>query len=132
MLAAVTTGPREGRAMSNDSNRFYINFDTQERVVAKYQVYLTMPAYYDACVEIDATSEEEARQIALATGWMEAKWDFDGGDRYNIEVCRVDCDDPPADAILVQQGYDTTGASIDALFHRTETSSTTVGQRDED
>jgi len=98
------------------TTRFYIDLDTQERVPAIYQVYLTMPACYDACMEIRATSEEEAIEMALATAWSDAVWECDSGDRHNIGVSQVECDEPPEGAFFVERECYTGDANLDSLF----------------
>jgi len=103
--------------MNDNRNRFYINPDTQERVRVTYRVHLTMPAIHDGYVEIEATSEEEAAQIALEDPWTNVDWDCDdSGNRHGIEVFEVECDDPPSDAILIEQGYYIGNANLGGLF----------------
>ena len=74
-----------------------------------------MPALHVGFIDIEATSENEAGQLALEKHYSEIEWDYDGGDRHAIEVLDVDCENPP-DGILVEQGYSRSAASIDCLF----------------
>lgn len=98
------------------SNRFYINFDTQERVPATYEVHLTRRAYYDAFVTVEATSEEEARTISLASDWSDEFWELDRGDPDDFYVNDVTCKQAPDGAVLIEQGYHNSDANLAALF----------------
>jgi len=53
-------GLREGTTMNTKADRYYINVDTQERVRAKFQVRLVMPAIYDGVIEVEANSEKRS------------------------------------------------------------------------
>ena len=75
-----------------------------------------MPALHDGYVDVEATSEDEAVRLAIKEHLMEVEWDYDGGDKYAIEVLDVDCEEPPENGILVEQGYYQGNASIDSLF----------------
>jgi hypothetical protein len=102
--------------MSTEQNRFYINPDTQDRIPAVYKVRLVMPALHDGFVDVEATSENEAAEFALGKHYAEIQWDYDSGDKGSIEVLDVDCEVPPENEILVEQGYYRGNASIDVLF----------------
>lgn len=108
--------------MNDERNRFYISLDTHERIPATYQVHLTMPAYYDAWIDIEATSEQEATEIALASAWRDADWQCDRGDAHSIEVYDVECKEPPDDGFLVELDHYSSNASIETLFEADLTS----------
>jgi len=100
-----------------ERDRFYINPDTQDRVQAMYRVHLTMPAIHDGYVEIEASSESEAIEVALGRGGHNVDWACDDwGDSCAISVCCVEVESPPEGTILIEQGYCQCGANLDAVF----------------
>jgi hypothetical protein len=102
--------------MSSEPNRFYIDPDTQDRIPATYRVHLVIPALHDGFVDVEATSEDEAAQLAIDKHFSEIEWEYDGGDKHAIEVFEVECDEPSRNGILVEQGYYQSNANIDSLF----------------
>lgn len=84
-------------------NRYYTDPDTLERLLLTYRVHFSKPATSAGYVDIEATSENEAVELALADPWTDGHWEFDHTDCDNdIEVCEVWCDDPPEDALLME------------------------------
>jgi hypothetical protein len=98
-----------------ENEKYYLDPDTQERLKLRYRVHLIMPATHDGQVEIEAYTEEEAVRLALNMDWTEVDWEcLDTGDRHSIEVFDVECDEPPAGAVLASQS--SSAADIGALF----------------
>jgi hypothetical protein len=102
----MNSGCTDTNEITNDPSRHYINPETLERVPVTYQVHLSMPAYYDGFIEVQAFSEEEAAKLALSAEWADVDWQQDKGDPQSIEVVYVECEDPPAGAMLVSGGAD--------------------------
>ncbi|MGD1095121.1 MAG: hypothetical protein ABSB35_24405 [Bryobacteraceae bacterium] len=99
----------------NRNETYYYDPTTGERVTATYRVQLTMPANHDGYLEVEAHSEEEAARLALDKSWLDIEWECnDIGDRHGIEVCYVECDDPPEGALLSRPG--SSEADISVLF----------------
>lgn len=107
--------------MSTEQNRFYIDPDTQDRLQVTFRVHLVMPAVHDGFVDVEATSEVEAAQLAIEKHFEEIEWDYDGGDKHAVEVLDVECEEPPEDGVLVEQGYYRGNASIASLFNEEAT-----------
>lgn len=107
--------------MTTRQDSFFINIDTQEPVRVVWRVHMMMPIYISGTVDIEATTHQEAAQLALQKDWTDMEWDFDGKitncglDDTRIEVAHVECVAPPVDAVLICRGCNT-GASLDALF----------------
>jgi hypothetical protein len=99
-----------------ERDRFYLNPETLDRVLATYRVHLTIRAIHDAYVDIEATSDSQATELALGREVRNVDWTYDVGDRDAIEACCVECEDPPKDSILIQQGYCKCGANLNAIF----------------
>jgi len=106
-----------------DKNRFYIDPDTNERLRVTYGVELYQPicGARTAFLEVEATSEAEARQIALDSDLDWKTYDDDDGPAEVTISVVVDPENEdaaalPDNAVLVQWGYDTSGASLDALL----------------
>jgi hypothetical protein len=80
-------------------------------------VHLTKPALYYGYIEVEASSENEAVELA-EKHWEKVEWDYDDpGDNGAIEVIDVELvDDPPDGALLVRQGYSLSNATLDGLF----------------
>jgi hypothetical protein len=97
-------------------DRYFVDLDTQERVLATYRVHLTMPSSYDGFIDITTTSEEEAARLALEADWCDVEWEDDGGDKHAITVLEVSCDDPPTDAVMITHGYYTGNANLESIF----------------
>jgi hypothetical protein len=110
--------------MNNELDTFYMNIDTQNRVRVVWNVCLTMPASIYGYVDVEATTAEEATQLALDKHVADVKWDYEtcGYDDDAVTVLDVECDNPPVDAIPVRPGRKTR-ANLDALFE-TETQTT--------
>ena len=104
--------------MNNGLYAFYMNIDTQERVSVVWRVTLTMQATIEGYVDVEgATTQEEAAQLALDKHWMNVEWHDEtcSFDEHGVQVCDVECENPPADAILRCPGRKT-GANLAALF----------------
>ena len=102
--------------MSTEKNRYYIDPNTQDRLQVTYRVHLVMPAVHDGFVDVEATSENEAAQLALKKHHLEIEWYYDEGDDHAIEVLDVECEEPPENGILIEQGHYSGNASISSLF----------------
>ena len=94
-----------------------------------WRLTLTMPATIEGYVVVEATTPEEAAELALVRGWMDVEWDDRtcSFDKYGVEVFDVECENPPVDAILRCPGRET-GANLDALFEP-ETQTTTAEEQ---
>ena len=104
--------------MSNERDIFYLNIDTQERVPVVWQVCLMVPAYMNGYVDVEATTQEEAAELALDKYWNDIEWDYDfEADYSGVQVCDVECENPPVGALLMNAGP-STGTNLDALFGR--------------
>lgn len=112
--------------MNNELYASYMNIDTQERVRVTWRVTLTMPASIDGYIDVVATTQEEAAQLALGMPWTDVEWDDDtlSFDKHGLDLFDVECEAPPVDAILVCPGRKT-GASLNAFFE-TETQTKTA------
>src|SRR5215469_12895008 len=102
--------------MTSTQNRFYIDPNTQDRIPAIYRVHLVMPAFHDGFVDVEATSEQEAADVALKMDYSEIDWEHDGGDECAIEVVEVECEEPPENGILIEQEWYRSNANISSLF----------------
>ena len=103
--------------MNNELYAFYQNIDTQDRISLVWSVCLTMPAYIYGHVDVEAPTAEEAAQLAIDKFAGDVKWDYGDidYDDYAAAVLDVECEDPPANAILMCPGRKT-GASLNAFF----------------
>jgi hypothetical protein len=101
-----------------ETDTFYWDFEKQEPVRVLYQVRLTMPAFYDGNVEIEADSEEEAARLALDERFGDVDWEF-SCDRWLSEVVHVECDNPPANTFMVGRNR-STSTNLSALFYESE------------
>ena len=81
--------------MNNEVNSYCLDHLIQEPVRATYTVHLTMPAIHDGWVDVEATSGEEAAKLALDDRFGDVDWAYDHGDRCSVEVCGVECENPP-------------------------------------
>src|ERR1019366_1257956 len=103
--------------MNNELYAFYLNIDTQDRVSVVWRVCLTVPACIHGCVDVEATTGEEAAQLVIDKLAGDVKCD-DGDidyDAYAVEVLEVECEDPPAKAIPMCSGRKT-GGSLNGSF----------------
>jgi hypothetical protein len=103
--------------MNNELYAFYLNIDTQDRVPALWRVRLTMPAWIYGHVDVQATTAEEAAQLALDKHLGNVNWDYEDidYDDYAAAVIDVECEDPPANTLLMCPGRNA-GANLDAFF----------------
>jgi hypothetical protein len=103
-----------GTIMNNELYAFYQNVDTQDRVSVVWSVCLTMPAYIYGHVDVEAATAEEAAQLALDKHPGNVSWDYEDidYDDYAAAVLDVECEDPPANAILMCPGRKT-GSTLD-------------------
>lgn len=99
-----------------EQNRYYINPETGDRLSAVYQVHLVMPATHNGYVDVAATSENEAVRLALEEHFTEVQWDYDKGDTCAVEVLDVECEEPPENGILIEQGHYTGNANLGRAF----------------
>ena len=94
-----------------------MNVDTQKRVRVLWKVCLTMPAYIYGSVDVEATSAEEAAQLAVDKHVADVDWNYDDFhyDDTAVTVLDVECEHPLVDAVL-RCPRRKTGANLDALF----------------
>jgi hypothetical protein len=102
--------------MNYKRDSFYLHPDTQEQIRVIFRVHLTMPATYDGYVDIEAFSEQQAAEIAMNERLTHVEWEYCEADKYAIEVFDVECDDPPANAMLIRRGYCKSDATLEGLF----------------
>ncbi len=69
----------------------YRNAHKQEGVRRIYTVHLMDQKYLDAYVKVKAESEEEAKELALASNFAKLDWEFFGPGEYT-EVLDVTCE----------------------------------------
>ena len=115
--------------MNNERYAFYLNIDTQDRGSVVWRVRLTMPACIYGYVDVEATTATEAAQLALDKHLGNVSWDYEDidYDDYAAAVLDVECEDPPANAILMCPGRKT-GANLDAFFEPDEQPTATKEQ----
>ena len=103
--------------MNNELYAFYQDIDTQDRVSVVWSVCLTMPAYIYGHVDVEATTAEEAAELALDKHLGTVSWDYGDIDYDDCAaaVLDVECEDPPANAILRCPGRKT-GGNLNAFF----------------
>jgi hypothetical protein len=103
--------------MYNELDAFDVNIDTQDRVSVVWRVRLTTPACIYGYVDVEATTAEEAAQLALDKHLNNVSWDYETIDYDDCAaaVLDVECEDPPANAILRCPGRKT-GAKLDFVF----------------
>jgi hypothetical protein len=102
--------------MKNEPDAFYLNIDTEERVRVTWRVSFIVSAYMGGYVDVEATTQDEAAELATHKHFSDVEWDYDYDVDYSTaDLWDVECEHPPADAILIRPGYKT-GANLDALF----------------
>ena len=103
--------------MYNELDAFYVNIDTQDRVSVVWRVRLIMPACIYGYVDVEATTAEEAAQLALDKHPGNVSWGYEDidYDDYAAAVLDVECEDPPANAMLIRPGRKT-GATLDGFL----------------
>jgi len=103
--------------MQHTLNPFYIDPVTQNRTRATYRITLIMPASHYGVKIVEAASRPEAELLALADPFENADWQYDKGDPSSIEVCDVECEEPPEGTSLIEHGYNSGNASFNAVLH---------------
>lgn len=101
-------------SMNNELDAYYWNPVTLERVRATYQVHLLDQKSFDGYVDVDAESKGEAVELAKTKYWDSIVWEFYGSGDCT-DVMDVECEHPPADAIMICRGC-TSKANLDGLF----------------
>jgi len=103
--------------MTERPDSYFISADTGDRVEATYRVHLTIPVLHDGYVDLKANSESEAAELALRRHLYEIEWECqEEGDMLGMQVCCVECEEPPENSLLVHQSNRDSGANLDAIF----------------